>query len=119
MKLGGREGTEGRKARRGEGNRRRGLFLGNLQLGFGLKAKFGNLYSALKFAYPEVEWDEPKFSLLGKKSMQKYFRLVLVLVLLALVLFLPSTSSLVKSNIVSPEKKSNPTDRRSRGVLNY
>jgi hypothetical protein len=34
--------------------------------------KFGKLIRALEFAYPEIKWDERKFSLRGKKSTQRY-----------------------------------------------
>jgi hypothetical protein len=34
--------------------------------------KFGSLFKALKFAYPQKEWDEQKISFTGKKSTQRY-----------------------------------------------
>eukprot|EP01124_Arcella_intermedia_P028018 TRINITY_DN5608_c0_g1_i1.p1 TRINITY_DN5608_c0_g1~~TRINITY_DN5608_c0_g1_i1.p1 ORF type:complete len:508 (+),score=131.08 TRINITY_DN5608_c0_g1_i1:7-1530(+) len=35
---------------------------------------FGNLGTALQFAYPEIEWDLAKFSARGKKSSQRWLR---------------------------------------------
>jgi hypothetical protein len=39
-----------------------------------LYSKFGNLGSALQYAYPEVKWDLSKFSLRGKKSEQRWLK---------------------------------------------
>eukprot|EP01127_Copromyxa_protea_P011141 TRINITY_DN2780_c0_g1_i2.p1 TRINITY_DN2780_c0_g1~~TRINITY_DN2780_c0_g1_i2.p1 ORF type:complete len:341 (-),score=69.43 TRINITY_DN2780_c0_g1_i2:25-987(-) len=38
----------------------------------GLIATHGRLYSALSFAFPEIEWDEARFSLKDKRSNQWY-----------------------------------------------
>jgi hypothetical protein len=32
---------------------------------------FGKIYAALKYAYPESDWDEEKFSVRYKKSSQR------------------------------------------------
>eukprot|EP01127_Copromyxa_protea_P014851 TRINITY_DN4197_c0_g1_i1.p1 TRINITY_DN4197_c0_g1~~TRINITY_DN4197_c0_g1_i1.p1 ORF type:complete len:722 (+),score=134.76 TRINITY_DN4197_c0_g1_i1:213-2168(+) len=45
--------------------------------GWGLYTAFKSLGTALKFAYPEIEWDESKFSFRGKKSGQRWVRVVL------------------------------------------
>jgi hypothetical protein len=34
--------------------------------------KFGGLFGVLKFAYPEGDWEEKKFSRRVKKSVQRY-----------------------------------------------
>jgi hypothetical protein len=39
-----------------------------------LRSKFGNLGDALKFAYPEFNWDLSKFSVRGKKSIQRWLK---------------------------------------------
>jgi hypothetical protein len=36
--------------------------------------KFGSLHAALEFAYPNLSWDEHKFSSRDKKSSQRYIR---------------------------------------------
>jgi hypothetical protein len=41
-------------------------------------SKFGNTFKALKYAYPEIDWVESRFSLKGKKSTQRYFLLPLL-----------------------------------------
>jgi hypothetical protein len=39
--------------------------------GYGLLAKFGKLFCALQYGYPEISWDEKRFSYRGKKSAQR------------------------------------------------
>jgi hypothetical protein len=46
------------------------LFLDS-ELGFRMLIKYGNLFGALKQAYPNTNWDESKFSNRGKKSNQR------------------------------------------------
>jgi hypothetical protein len=41
-----------------------------------LLLKFGNLGGALQFAYPEFEWDHTKFSVRGKKSGQRWLKVM-------------------------------------------
>jgi hypothetical protein len=42
-----------------------------------LYKKFGNLGVALKYAFPDVEWDLNKFSILGKKSEQRWLKRIM------------------------------------------
>jgi hypothetical protein len=46
-------------------------------VGVSLYAKFGNLGGALKYAYPEFEWDLNMFALRGKKSVQRWLKLTI------------------------------------------
>jgi hypothetical protein len=41
-----------------------------------LRHKFENLGGALRFAYPEINWDLTKFSLRGKKSGQRWLKVL-------------------------------------------
>jgi hypothetical protein len=41
-------------------------------LGAGLLRTFGNLHGVLKFAYPEITWDERNFLRAQKKSVQRF-----------------------------------------------
>eukprot|EP01124_Arcella_intermedia_P012701 TRINITY_DN19044_c0_g2_i1.p1 TRINITY_DN19044_c0_g2~~TRINITY_DN19044_c0_g2_i1.p1 ORF type:complete len:446 (+),score=129.38 TRINITY_DN19044_c0_g2_i1:700-2037(+) len=49
--------------------------------GASLYVIFGSLGKALQYAYPECEWDISKFSLRGKKSTQRWLRVMLELIL--------------------------------------
>jgi hypothetical protein len=42
-----------------------------------LYPKFGGLGGALQYAYPEVNWDLRKFSLRGKKSEQRWLKVII------------------------------------------
>jgi hypothetical protein len=39
--------------------------------------KFENLGNALRFAYPELDWDLTQFSMRGKKSGQRWLKVVI------------------------------------------
>jgi hypothetical protein len=38
-----------------------------------LLSKYGNLGSALSYAFPEIDWELDKFSQKGKKSIQGWY----------------------------------------------
>jgi hypothetical protein len=42
-----------------------------------LTKKFENLGKALQYSYPEIEWDLDKFSYKGKKSFQRWLKVVI------------------------------------------
>jgi hypothetical protein len=48
-----------------------------LRLGLTLYSKFQNLGNALQYAYPEINWDQSKFSMRGKKSEQRWLRVLI------------------------------------------
>jgi hypothetical protein len=37
--------------------------------------RFGKLYDALKFGFPDIEWDPEKFLMKQKRSSQRYMKI--------------------------------------------
>jgi hypothetical protein len=48
--------------------------------------KFPSIGTALRFAYPDFDWDLTKFSFRGKKSLQRWLRVKLEAMLLGVVI---------------------------------